>query len=479
MLGTKELDLRNIYNPNLDDIQESAERTYGEANSFFRKEELYLKDIETRISNGELISEKDIYDECHAIASDLAKCCEMYLKALFIYENNIPGNQINELWEKLKNREFKTDEKGNLIYQTTNGIITFAKYDSNGEPELDENDKIIYVDDQGNTYSENNRGSKIKMSGHQLDRLIELLSPESRLFLESRMLTIPMDATEQNNSVSILDLLQKKGILDTQQQISREQYNGWIEQHKKTFEEARYSGEKKYDVNVEFLYHLTTQIKAVVQYRMDPKENQVFTVTDEELAKLPEEIRQLASLNSHLLSEELVKLIANNEEIKNKIISLISNKYVASTINTSSTDFCKMIKFMNINEISYILYLLYIIENYNKLDLEVIGEKAKEDTKKTLEIAKILSLLGITPSNIIGFFVQLKEIFGTNMIIENDSIEKLLRILRNEIVHNKYPKAQNNSYGNYTMNDYKNNNNLMYNINDKNQFINSYKYNKY
>ena len=128
MFGPKELDLRNTYNPNLQEIQESAERTYGEANSFYRKEELYLKDVERRIKSGELSSEKKIYDVCHAVASDLAKCCEMYLKALYIYEHNIPGNQIDELWKKLKNSEFKTDEIGNLIYVTTiqfviNGVM--------------------------------------------------------------------------------------------------------------------------------------------------------------------------------------------------------------------------------------------------------------------------------------------------------------------------------------------------------------------
>ena len=146
MFGPKELDLRNTYNPNLQEIQESAERTYGEANSFYRKEELYLKDVERRIMSGELSSEKDIYDECHAIASDLAKCCEMYLKALYIYEHNIPGNQIDELWEKLKNSEFKTDERGNLIYVTPAGEITFVRYDDNGEPIKDSNGKLIYFD---------------------------------------------------------------------------------------------------------------------------------------------------------------------------------------------------------------------------------------------------------------------------------------------------------------------------------------------
>ena len=35
MFGPGELDSKNSYSPNLQDIQESCERTYGEANSFF------------------------------------------------------------------------------------------------------------------------------------------------------------------------------------------------------------------------------------------------------------------------------------------------------------------------------------------------------------------------------------------------------------------------------------------------------------
>lgn len=50
MFGPKELDLRNTYNPDLSDIQESLERTYEEANCFYNKEKLYLKDVEiTRV----------------------------------------------------------------------------------------------------------------------------------------------------------------------------------------------------------------------------------------------------------------------------------------------------------------------------------------------------------------------------------------------------------------------------------------------
>ena len=108
LFGPRELDIKNTYNPNLQDIRESSLRTYGEANSFYRKEELYMKDVERRILSKELSKEEDIYDECHAIASDLAKCCEMYLKAIYISEHNIPGNKIDDIWEKLKTTYIET-----------------------------------------------------------------------------------------------------------------------------------------------------------------------------------------------------------------------------------------------------------------------------------------------------------------------------------------------------------------------------------
>lgn len=90
------------------------------------------------------------------------------------------------------------------------------------------------------------------------------------------MLTIPMGSTENNSSISILDLLLEKGVLQRDNQISEEEYTSWILKHKKTFEEARYSGQKQYDVNVEFLYHLATQIRAVAQFIIEPKMNKNF-----------------------------------------------------------------------------------------------------------------------------------------------------------------------------------------------------------
>lgn len=428
MFGPKELDIKNIYNPNLADIQESAERTYGEANCFFRKEELYLNDIANRLASGENFSDKEIYDICHAIASDLAKCCEMYLKALYIYENNISGNLIDDLWSKLKNTEFKSDSKGNLLYQTPNGIITRTKYDSNGNPVYDNNGKIVYVDDSGNTYTENSRGAKIKMNGHQLDRLIDLLSPESKLLLETRMLTIPMNITEENRSISILDLLQEKGVLAIDEKITQAQYSGWLEQHKKTFEEARYSGQQNSVVNIEFLFHLTTQIKAVAQYKIDPKNNQKFSITDAELAKLPSEIQNIAASHSHFLSQELIKLIVSDEEAKDKIKELFSKQYILPK-SVSSNNFYDMIKNMSREEIIYMTSLCYIVDIYDKLDISNDEKNIKNKYEKIFKVAGTFNTLKLSPNSVLELGLRIKN--TTNTKLGNDLFLLLLAILSN------------------------------------------------
>ena len=440
MFGPKELDIRNTYNPNLNDIEESARRTFGEANAFFRKEELYLMDVAKRIKNKELISEEDIYDECHAIASDLAKCCEMYLKAIYIFEHNIPGNKIDLIWNKLKNSEFQTDINGNLIYQTPAGIMTFPKYNSNGEIERDSNGKVIYIDNQGNVYSENNRGKKIKISGHQLDRLIELLSPESRLLLETRLLTISMDVTEKNKSVSILDLLQNKGILDIKRHYSEEEYSSWIEQHKKTFEEARYSGEKTTSVNVEFLYHLATQLKAVAQYKIEPHKEQKFTITDEELLKLPNEIKQLVTINKKLLSEALIKLITSDITIKDKIVAIISQNYITYLNGITSNNFYQLVEKFDLNEISYLSYLCYIIENLDQFDKKINNSNIEDNIKNILMIANVFKRYQFNINQLIEFCIQVKlilnEKINNKLFLELFGMIGIKEISLNKLLYN-------------------------------------------
>ena len=367
MVNAHSIDLRNVYQPNLSDIEESARRTYGEANSFFRKEELYLADIERRLSTGELRLKEDIYDEVHAVASGLAECCEMYLKALYIYENKDGNLSIEHIWDELKKTVFKKDENGKLIYRTSNGVITYPKYDANNNVMLDSNGDEIYTDDQNNIYNPNNRGSKIKMNGHDLDRLIKLLSEESQMLLEVRMCTIPMEktSTKGNKVISIIDILRDKNILSLNNQMTKSNYYSWVESHRKAFEEARYSGQIDSDVNLEFLYHLATQIKAVAQYKMNPTQEQLFSVTDEELKSLPKEIQSLVEFDKKLVSQDLIKLVANNESAKSKLIYLISNNYIKYLNGVKTRNFYNLLDKFQLDELKHVIQLCMILCDYD------------------------------------------------------------------------------------------------------------------
>lgn len=447
MFGAKELDIRNKYNPNLSDIGESAERTYGEANSFFKKEELYLKEIERQISSGELTDEKQIYDESHAIASDLAKCCEMYLKALFLFEHKDGELTCDELWSILeaRMREDKTkddgrvrDDNGNVVYYRTDKdnetplyhpdgrvIYVYAKVDSEGNLVKDVNGKQVYVDKYGVEYDEARKGRAVKTNGHSLDRLIGLILPKSRLLLETRMLTIPMEETEENKIVSILDKLQKNNLLEVTEHISQEQFLGWLDQHKRTFEESRFSGQKEYDISVEFMFHLATQIRAVVQYRMAPKKSQCFTVTDEELSKLPADIKQFISLYSNHLSDELIKLIISDENIKNKIISLLSGKNIIVD-RISQKSFYNIIKFLDINEINFISLIFHFILIDELIDNR-FSKYYTNSYKKALFYAKNFHSLKFSFDEIVDLILCEKMLLRTSII--SDYFYSLFKIL--------------------------------------------------
>lgn len=68
------------------------------------------------------------------------------------------------------------------------------------------------------------------------------------------------------------------------------------------------------------MYHLATQIKAVVQYKMNPKKDQMFTLTYEDISKLPSEFDELVSFYPYFMSKELIELITSNEGIQKKYI---------------------------------------------------------------------------------------------------------------------------------------------------------------
>ena len=104
-----------------------------------------------------------------------------------------------------------------------------------------------------------------------------------------------------------------------------------------------------------------------------------------------------------------------------------------------------MIRLMDDKEIIYVSYLCYMVRNYHKLNSGTIYGQQEKETKKAYEIVRIFNSIGITPNKVIGFFVQIKEIFGKKITISNESISKLLTLLRSEIAH-QYSSINNTYY---------------------------------
>lgn len=458
MFDLREIDAKNTYEPNLDDKKESYERTYGEANEFYDAIVLYLNKLGTEIN---ILSPEQIYDSCSAVASDLAKCCEMYLKALYIYENKLNYNSVNDIWNVLKNSSFKIDKNGNPIYffeQDRTKKYIYVKVDNNGNKETDLNGNNIYVDEDGNIYKEGKQGRKIKMNGHQLDRLIDILSNESKMLLEMRMCTIPMKNTELYNQVSLFDVLKMCNIIFPTRKMYQSDYLYWVDKHKKTFEEARYSGQNLSNVNLEFLFHLATQVKSVAQFKINPTNKQDFDIVvggdllikqgkldirkilvklqkdvtnylkydkvrevtyinlkDEEFKSMPNELQNFFSFDLRLLSNELIELVKNYKDVEDKI-SFINMHYCKSILReVSNSTFYNLVKCCNKNEIDYILKLCYDVNriNYpNKIDDNV------DNNEYIKKIVSFFRMYSFSIDDIINYSIFVKNKYNNE--INND-----------------------------------------------------------
>ena len=149
MVDLKGLDtIYRVYNADLSNIMESASRTYGEANVFYKMAVVELTNFLAEMNDSYWPRREELYDEINAVATILAASCEMYLKALYLYEHKDDGLAVDELWNKLRNSEFKVDEKGNPVYEKElpdgKKVTVFAMYDDNGEIVRDRFGKVYW-----------------------------------------------------------------------------------------------------------------------------------------------------------------------------------------------------------------------------------------------------------------------------------------------------------------------------------------------
>lgn len=346
-----DLDKKNIYVPNLQNIYECSVRQFLEGNYFFEMAEFGIK----KTLKEDII--ELIYDSCNAIASCLAFACESFLKALYIHENNIAGNKIDDIWENLKKPE-KIDPTRN----------------------------------------------KKKVKGHDLDILIDNLSLDSKILLETRMLTIEMNKTEKYHQIDIFDILLKNEKIKKLNTMQTQKYYSWIEQHKRTFEKSRYGGQEYHKVNIEFLYHLAIQIRAVAQYKICPTDNQLFLLECNNIDNLPDELIDLYKVNRFYINEKLIKLITNNPEKKLELIKIVKDKSLMQFIKQIKIDFDFILRNLKYDE------LKIIAEYINNYNFEYNGEKTR--IKKIAKEKGYIFKEGIEKLN------NTKRLFTTNFIFE-------------------------------------------------------------
>lgn len=383
----KIIDEKNSYIPNLNNINESAQRQFYEGNAFLEMAHNSI-DSFSKIDNKELL-----YDISNAVASTLAFACESFLKALYIYENNTNETNINELWEKLKKPE-KIDET---------------------------------------------RDRK-KVKGHDLDILIDNLSLDTKTLIETRLLTINSEKTEKHSEITIYDILLKNNKIKKQILTDENKYYSWLEHHKRTFEKARYGGQLYHKVNLEFLFHLTIQIYAVAQYKICPTKQQKNFKQFENIKDLPDELITLYHFENRHINEELINLISSNQEKKEEFIKIINNKAILEMLTKHSRiHLHSLIKIFEYEEIELIVnYLIKYNRKYNKIKNE-LDEKSKQTG--IIYQNKLDELNEIDNISIMQFFlicITAKKDYKIN--ITNDSFLELTKIY----LENKYNNIDEN-----------------------------------
>lgn len=437
-----ELSKKNNYQPDLTNPQESCERTYRQAIDKLEKNMNYINGIDVL----KLTPEKT-YDICNEVAADLALCCELFLKAIYIYEHNLNGEDINTIWENISTTREIRDINGNKIYVSENGTISYIQVDSEKRIIYDAENNPKLADKDGNPIEYKSKGKVVKKNGHDLDYLItSVISLESRVLLEIMITANLIEETEQHKRVDLIDILASRGILQENKKIPNCQYKSWLEQHAQTFIDSRYAGQNYHQIEVAFLYHLATQCRALAEYRIEPSKQQQVELTEDEIEKMPEVIKKLALNNKNLFSQGLTKLTIEDEEKRKKLEILVDNGIINAFSQVQAPYFQGIIQYFEMEEITFICKIL--ITKYQKED---------EKHNQTM-IVKLLS--GLNPNEFIKICIYLKQ--RTNHPINEKLFEDMLGSEQYDI-YNNYSKLDYN---------YKND----YNGYIDPRYINNYKY---
>lgn len=404
----KELDNKNAtFSPNLTDVEESAKRTYGQGVRLFAIAKRELDAPETLS-----LSLEENYDECKSIATILGLACEEFLKAIYIYEQRVTSTAVESIWNSIKFKRPKLDDQGNRMYSSD--------------------------------------GRRIDIDPHELDNLIQMISPSARTMLETNLLTIPMESTERHKEITIVDILKSKGKLIAQEKMERGKYSSWLEMHKKIFVDARYGGETNHDMSLEFLFHLTQQIQAVAQFYISPLDKQNFQVSDRELMDLPDDIQKLFNYNQNLISRKLIELISKEPEKQELLLKILAHEEIIKKLTELRPNyFCLLLEKMNISEIILVSSLLQYIDKNKQNNINEFNYLKLFDINQLVWIC--IWLKSYTKQELdVNLIKEFEQVIGTIA----ESVYMTNNYKNDYKINNFIPEDELLKYNNYNINKY-------------------------
>jgi hypothetical protein len=284
----------------------------GSAKATFDEAEAMYKLVTNGIKGIDISNKEEAYAFNNAISTQLALICELYLKALYIFEQQLSTKTVEELWNSLRNP---------------------SKLDPSRP-----------------------RSS----SGHHLDILIDNLSFDTKTILKNRIATL--DKTKETGKVldiNIFDILKKHGLIDDVVSLELPNIDASIEEHKNTFAEARYGGQSFSKPDIKFLQHLTTQISVVARYKISPVRGRQIDVTKYQKGSFPNELSELYYQHPDVVCDELVLLIGDSEEKKALFIKVMNLRLHE-----------KIILKLGASKLYFLIRLFEFEEIYNVLETE-------------------------------------------------------------------------------------------------------------
>jgi hypothetical protein len=387
----------NDYIPNIDDPEELAKRTYGEAREYLKKEYLYIRFISNQIAKGEKYTREQAFDIRQSISSDLGKVCETFLKSIYIKESENTGERLERIWDKHKRLEY-SEKKDNKSFRKIGNVVNFPGYD--------ETNKIV-IDDTGITVYENSDNVI-----HQLDKLIDLLSPETKILLDLKVITTPSKNIAGNPST--LDLMSEKGNNRIINIVNKDEKLGILENHQLAYKEARNADLDTVNGNLDFMYHLAYQMASLAHNRITYEENKVTEYKKSELQEIPGYVLSIFSDNAKLLSQELFNEMISNLDIMSKCKKIIHELSLEEMKSLNATTFYKAVNTFDMEEMYYIIYIDKLIDDMNKRGEEYVA-KADRDMFLISHIAKFFKDRNYDLTGLIDYFTFIKANKGVKI----------------------------------------------------------------